>query len=164
MAFVAEDGTGLENSNSYVSIADFTEYWTDRNIDYTSKTDIEIQASLIIATQYIDNNFNFIGYKLSNAQALKFPRYQAFTREGYFIEGIPEKIKYAVIEATKINIGGTDLFGTGEDGIKETTKSVGPISTSYKFLNTATGRVTYQAIKIYLKGLLRNTKTTVRRY
>lgn len=164
MAFIVEDGTGLDTATSYVSVDDFKSYWTDRAVDYSAKTDAEIQASLIKATQYIDNNFRFIGYKASYSQALEFPRYLAYTREGYLIDGIPNKLVYAVNEATAIDLAGTSLFSSTEQGISEKTENVGPVKTNYKYSGTATGRTTYQTVSIYLKDLVKSKRAIVKRY
>ena len=161
---IVEDGTGLEDANSYVNIEDYKTYWIDRNIDISNKSDIELQASLVLATQYIDNNYNFVGYKSSHKQSLEFPRYNAYTREGYRINGVPKKLIYAVNEAGYMSLNGTSLFASTQSDIKERTEDVGPIKTTYKYGDIPTGRITYQVIKIYLKDLLRNKSTKVRRY
>lgn len=156
MAFIVETGVGLVDSNSYITVDEFKEYWTDRNVDYTSKSDIEIQASLIKSTQYIDFNYKFIGYKYSVNQGLKFPRYNAVDRNGYWIKDIPRCLKFAVCEAGKIDLEGANLFESSEDGIQEKTENVGPISTTYKYKNKATGMVSYQVIDKYLNGILKS--------
>ena len=55
--FIVEDGTALENANSYVTVQEFRDYWGDRGTDYTAKADEEIESSLVLATQYIDMLF-----------------------------------------------------------------------------------------------------------
>ena len=164
MAFVVEDGTGLENANSYISIDEFKDYWTDRNVDYSTKTDTEIQASLIKATQYIDNNYVFIGYKNNYNQGLEFPRYNALDRNGYLVVDIPKCLKYAICEASAININGADLFASSEDGITEKTENVGPVETTYKYKNKSTGMIVYQVITRLLKPILKSNISKILRY
>ena len=69
--FIVEDGTAVDNANSYVTVQEFRDYWSDRGVDFTAKTDEEVEASLVIATQYIDINFRYIGRKSTNKQTTK---------------------------------------------------------------------------------------------
>lgn len=164
MAFIVEDGTGLNNSTSYITVDEFKDYWTDRNVDYSSKSDTEIQACLIQATQYIDYNYTFIGYKYTYDQALEFPRYNAYDYNGYLVTDIPKCLKYAVCEAGAINLAGTDLFASSEDGISEKTENVGPVATTYKYKNKATGMIVYQVIDRYLRIILKAKCTKALRW
>jgi len=164
MSFIVEDGSGITDANSYVTIDEFKEYWTDRNIDYTEKTDAEVQACLINATQYIDNNYTFIGYKNSYYQGLEFPRYNAYDRNGYFVTGIPKCLKYSIYESGSISLSGTDLFSSSEDGIVEKTENVGPVETTYKYKNKATGQTIYQIIDRLLRPILKCNSSNLLRY
>lgn len=73
--FIVETGEGLTNSTSYVSIDEFKQYHLNRGTDYSSLADDKIQASLNIATEYIDSSYNFKGYMSVSNQALAFPRF-----------------------------------------------------------------------------------------
>lgn len=58
MAFTIENGSGIKGATSYVDVAFFKSYWTDRGIDVTSSmTDAVIQACLVKATDYIDTRW-----------------------------------------------------------------------------------------------------------
>lgn len=163
--FVVEDGTGLTNSNSYVSVADFKEYWADRGVDYSAVTDSEIQASLVKATQYLDTNFRWIGKKQTAVQALQWPRWYAYSPEGYIYSGVPRDVMLAVCEAGAVAQGGASLFASSEGGVSEKTENVGPIQTTYKYAQTMNGRVVYQAIQVYIKDLVQSRpNAVVRRY
>jgi hypothetical protein len=74
MAFTVENGTGLADANSYITIAEFRAYWTDRGVDYQSHTDAQVQGYCILATQYIDGRYSFKGHPTTSTQALDFPR------------------------------------------------------------------------------------------
>jgi len=153
MALVVEDGTGLSTANSYLSIADFKSYWVDRGTTWAdTKTDAEITVSLIKATQYIDNNFTFQGARSLSAQALEWPQYNAVDCSGYYVTGLPVKVGYATAEAANIDIGGTSLFASVEQGINEKTENVpGAVQTTYKYNGSSTGKTTYASIINYLK-------------
>lgn len=103
MAFTVEDGTGLSTSNAYLSVADFTTHHTDRNV--TSVVDgafetAEIQGALVQATDYIDKRFGrrFRGWRRSRAQALEWPRTDAFDDDDYLLPLVPEQLKKATAE------------------------------------------------------------------
>ena len=93
MAFVAEDGTGLANANSYADVAFADAYFTDRGNTVWEALDEDVKkAKLISATDYIDMVFGrlFKSVPLTETQALAFPR------EAY--DGIPVNVKKAASE------------------------------------------------------------------
>jgi hypothetical protein len=106
MAFVVEDGTGKTDATSYVTVAEFRSYWTDRGTTF-SQTDEQLQPWLIIATQYADANYNFSGERANNDQALEWPRSDAFDKNCTEIasDSIPVSLKYAVCELAKASNG-----------------------------------------------------------
>lgn len=165
MLFIVEDGSGLTNANSYVSVSDFRAYWESRGVDYSTAPTNELQASLVKATQYLDTNFRWIGKKQTQEQALQWPRWYAYSPDGYVYSGIPKELAHAVCEAANVEQAGTSLFASTEDGISEKTENVGPIQTTYKYERSMTGRVVYQAIQVYIKDLVQTrSMATVRRY
>lgn len=86
MAFLVEDGTGLPNSNSYVSVADANTYFTDRAMAGFPSDLTAAQAALIQATDYIDRRFGgaFVWDQLQpGVQALEWPRYQSTSGTGW---------------------------------------------------------------------------------
>lgn len=102
-AFVVEDGSGLDDSNSYESVAEFDDYCNARGMEVTSQyNDIDKQRALIKAAEYIDlgPGQRFLGRRLLSTQAMKFPR-QCLPDPEFcwqFITGIPTKLKYAQSE------------------------------------------------------------------
>ena len=103
MAFVVEDGSGLDTANSYVSVAEFQLHHTDRGTDVSSFTDAQIQAALIKATDYVDKRFGrrFRGFKESKSQGLEWPRISAFDNDDYLFSGlddVPRQLKRAIFE------------------------------------------------------------------
>lgn len=90
-------------ANSYVSVQEFKDYFTARGIDYTSKTDAEIEALLIQATSYIDTANSYCGDKLNGRdQTTAFPRSPLYDDGGYSVEGVPREIKDAQCEYANI--------------------------------------------------------------
>jgi hypothetical protein len=100
MAFVVEDGTGLENSTSYVDL-DFANAYADSffaeddYIAWGGATDATKERLLNRATMYLDRTYVFNGQKGSSTQALQFPREYLYDSLGNLIDGVPAVIKQA---------------------------------------------------------------------
>lgn len=103
MAFTVEDGTGLDNANSYVTLAYVNEYHADRGNDLWAGTDVKKQQAIIRATDYVEKRFStmFKGVKQSRSQALSWPRFNAVDNSGHLFseeDNIPRKLKMAIAE------------------------------------------------------------------
>ncbi len=106
MAFTVEDGTGLDDANSFASVAEYRAYHLERGLTIPSsgpgaQTDAEVQGYLVLACDYLEALYaeDARGVKLEADQALAFPRDAAFDNSGNAIEGVPAKLKAANIEA-----------------------------------------------------------------
>tara|TARA_Y100000004_G_C8947428_1_gene426923 strand:- start:1002 stop:1628 length:627 start_codon:yes stop_codon:yes gene_type:complete len=165
MAFVftVDDGTGLSNSNSYVSVSDADDYHTGRGNTlwtHTSVTTEEKEDALVRATDYIDKRFarKFRGWKSSSSQSLQWPRTDAEDDSGYLLQNIPTQLQQAVAEyamrsislhelspdpispvPAQKNLNGhtRDLSATGE--VSSKTEKIGPIeeTTEYRDVETS---------------------------
>lgn len=122
---VVEDGTGLTNSNSYISETDFEAYASDRGITLTGDTN----NLLIQAMDYIEAQ-PFKGYKNTEAQALQWPRGNV-TIDGFYIDTteIPQLLKDALCEtAMGVDVGNNPL-ATEDRATKR--EKVGDIEVEY---------------------------------
>lgn len=108
MSIIVEDGTGLANANSYVSVADADAYHAARgNATWTEASTSPDQgktAALARATAAIDAIYGmrFPGTKINGRdQALQWPREDAFDINGLEIDAdaVPTEIKQATFEA-----------------------------------------------------------------
>lgn len=162
--FIVEDGTGLTNSNSYCSVQDFLDYWNARGISHDSLDVSKIESALVQATQYIDRSFRYIGQRPSLEQALNWPRWYAYSPDGFMYSGLPNEIVYATCEATSLVLNDVQLFVSAESGISEKTENVGPVQTTYKYKGEQTGRIAYQSVIVYLKDLIQGRTNRIRRY
>lgn len=141
MSFVVETGDGLEDSNSYVSVAAFKQYWDMRGFNQTPYTTLEMQVALVRATDYHDARWgeDLYGQRLTSEQALEWPRHCVYDDRGYYIEGIPLKLKNAICEYAKIELENPGTLGrapiTNETGMdmKATKVVIGPIEESFEF-------------------------------
>lgn len=108
MAFQVEDGTGLSNSNSYISVDFFKAYHDDRGNNRkdpggTDFTDTEIEQACVRATGYLDKRFQsrWRGWKQKRSQALDWPRNNAMDDNDYLysdIDAVPRNLQKACAE------------------------------------------------------------------
>ncbi len=96
---IVEDGTGLDNSDSYASIAFCDTYFDARgNATWGSASTAEKEIALVKATQFIDTYYTFPGWRLTVEQSLQWPRAYAYDKEGNEFEGIPRPLKQMTAE------------------------------------------------------------------
>lgn len=96
---ITEDGTGLVDADSYVSVSEADSFFSTRN--ETSWFGGGKEASLLIASEYIDITYSFLGNKLNPNQGLEFPR---------DILGFPNAIKKAVMFIALKDLNNENLF------------------------------------------------------
>lgn len=139
--FVQNDAGTIANANSSVSVQDFKDYWTARGVDYTSKTDAEIEAILIPAQSYMDTRYQYCGYKLNGReQTTEFPRSELYDYSGGYAEevtGIPREIKdaqceYGHIQAEQGTLQPNEAI---DGGVKLSKKKVGPIEKTTEYFS-----------------------------
>lgn len=171
MSFVPETGLGTDPlANSYATLEEFADYWTDRGFDYTGFTTGAIQRALIKATDYIDlnNKYYFKGYILEEDQPLAFPRQNLYVA-CRLVEGVPLDVKRATFEYAKrvlegADDGNGDLQPDGEDRdetgaiITKRFEKIGPIETETEYLAGTSSEVrSYPVADKYLIPYLRFT-------
>lgn len=84
MSLIVENGTGLVNAESYISVADADTYHSNRgNTAWASLTTGVKEQSLRKATDYIEQVYRlrFLGYRHTELQALSFPRDEVQRRD-----------------------------------------------------------------------------------
>lgn len=121
-----ETGTGSASSNSYISVADFETYASDRGITLTGVS----SELLIMAMDYIES-MKFIGNKNTSEQALQWPRVYAYL-DGFVIDSttIPVLLKDALCEvAIGIDEGNNPLASEDRQTKRE---KVGDIEVEYE--------------------------------
>ena len=113
---VVEDGSGKTDSNSYISEAGLTTYATDRGITLTG----DAAVLLIQAMDYIEQQ-PFKGYKLTDDQALQWPRGNVMI-DGYSVgtDEIPVLLQDALCEvALGVDAGNNPLAAEGRSTKRE---------------------------------------------
>lgn len=112
-----EDGTGLLNADSYISVADATTYLTNFGSgDAWADLDSATQEVLLRkSTRDLDTLFagSYASKLLSTTQSLLWPRETFTDANGRQVSGLPKEIGYAVAELALIN-STTDVTGPGD--------------------------------------------------
>lgn len=100
MALIVEDGTGLSNAESYISVVDASTYHSSRNNTTWTGIDSVLEAALRRATEYIDLVYRtqWQGRRILEAQALDFPRYGVVDSDGYTLAST--EVPIGIIRAT----------------------------------------------------------------
>lgn len=141
--FTIQDDTGtVENANAYTDEAFVRAYWTDRGVDLSAKSDAEIEALIIQASNYIDIRYTYKGAPLAGRdQTTAFPREYLYDAQGYLVEGVPREVKAACAEYANAAISGsltTNTVASASNLIEKRTK-VGPIEKAEKYSEGSSG-------------------------
>jgi hypothetical protein len=104
MTLIVEDGTGLPDAESYVSVEDAQTYAERRGLDFDVSPPDDLEAALRRATTWIDATYGprFGGTrKNGRAQALQWPRADATDAYGEDVpdDEVPVEVVHATIEA-----------------------------------------------------------------
>lgn len=121
MALVVEDGTGLANANSYVSLAEVDAHHADVGVPSGYPSDQGDQEALAIeATRYLDDQFGsaYIGVFViaTTTQALLWGgREEVKDAYGRVIaaNSVPAALKRAVFAVIAARAGGVTLYASG---------------------------------------------------
>lgn len=158
---IVEDGSGISDSNSYCDLDFALEYCV--NHGYTSWVDMtedEQKVYLIKGTSFVDNFYEWKGYKRTSVQSLEFPRNGLIDNNRTEILGIPNNLKKAVIEAAFINLSSEvdNLFVSRDENGAIKRQKVDELEVEYFGESEATEteaeyKTTYQVLNKLLKGL-----------
>jgi len=166
--FIVENGTNVENANSYATLAYFNTYCTIHGYDISALTDEEKKVLIIKGTEFVDNFFLWKGTKKYADQPLSFPRNGIFDKNREEITGIPEGLKKAVCEASFI-AKTKNLWNTKSRKGDIASEAVsGAVSVSYfqnedYKVNSAGTTYTsvYESVNILLRGLYKTSDTGI---
>ena len=173
MAFVLENGTGKATANSYVSLADADSYVSDyiRNSStWTSLSDAVKKGYLVEATQSIDLIWGerFIGMKLTQTQALGWPRNVGYDSDGFSVgsDEVPSRVAHATVEMAwrHLNDDGPSTttgdstgiiadVGSGNN-INEEIAKVGSVTSEKKYSGTKNMGIYFRKIELMLKKII----------
>lgn len=151
---IVEDGTGIANSNSYVTLAEADQYFTDTgNLGWAGTDDFKNQ-NLINATAAMDATYGprYISFLRDEVtQALLWPREQVWDRHSRRIDdlSIPTSLKNAQYEMALLSQNGVDLYPEGrkDNNITAESVAVGEINQSFTYQKSATEQATYDGFR-----------------
>jgi hypothetical protein len=155
MAFLAEDGTGIDGANSFVSVSGADSFFLDRaDTAWAALSSTAKQAALIQASSYLDSYYAGLwpGDILSDTQGLSWPRTGAYDANGRELSGVPGKVIEAVCLLAK-EASGSPLTSSYDGAAVVTRKKLGPLETEY----AATGRTPgkrYPFVALALRGIV----------
>ena len=131
MAFIVEDGTGIEDANAYVDSEHVSDYLMgERLAKFEELDDDEQEAAIIAGSQFVDISYEWVGNRQSLEQGLNWPRTEA-EFQGFVIEGVPTAVKKATCEAVYLFISGENLFSTEGDKEVASERIEGAVAISY---------------------------------
>ena len=99
MALIVEDGSGVENANTYASIAYVQQYADARGIDI-----VVTEPHIITSMDFIEG-LSFVGTKISG---LQWPRNKAKIN-GVLVSGVPVELKNLLAEVSISVAGGLKI-------------------------------------------------------
>ena len=175
MALIVEDGTGLANAESYISVADCDALlvsWGRSTSEWEALTEATKEGLLRNSTMYIDSNYagKWSGEVLNSTQALSWPRVNAYKKNGQEVasDSVPVEVERACsfIAVETMTNGvyfdddngariASESVGLGSGALTESKSYQGGKDSSYTsksanmvldpLLNGGTGRTVYRA-------------------
>ncbi len=100
VTFTVETGSGSTTSNSYASVANGDDYHEKHlySTVWTAASTGEKEEALMMATRLLDDYFAWEGTKTSDTQALDFPRFNIFDKDGFLLQS--NTLPTALLDAT----------------------------------------------------------------
>lgn len=151
---IVEDGSGVTDANSYVTVAEYRAYATPRGVSLPV-SDTEVETQLILATDYLEAQC-WKGIAAYDGQGLALPRDEVYIGGSLIASDmIPNKIKFAQMQlAIQVN-NGVDLMPTVVGGSASVVREkVGPLETEYASSLTVGTQPYFRSINALLNPYL----------
>lgn len=130
MPLIIEDGSAVQDANSYVGLDEARELASIRGITL-SASETELTGQLVSAADRLTSyESRFSGYRVSGVQGLSYPRTNSY-RYGsvYPNDSIPKELKLAQVMMANILQEGGEIWASNTSGILR--EKVGPLETEY---------------------------------
>ena len=108
---IVEDGTIVDNSNSYVTVSGVDSYAVDYGYsDWTASSATVKGVALLKAMRYIEG-LSFKGVRSTESQSLSFPRSDLYDKDGYLVadDSIPAVVVKATCECSILSLPTSDI-------------------------------------------------------
>lgn len=156
MAFVVEDGSGLSNATSFISVADADAYAAEVGLTAWTGSTPAKQTALIKAQRYITQTYRGLwkGVRATELQSLDWPREDVEDYDGYIVDSdsVPAAVKEAQVELAARALTADLISDVTSDGgnIASESSSVGAVS----YAVTYTGGKSTQKVYTVAERLL----------
>lgn len=147
---IVEDGSGVPNANSYVTVAEYRAYATPRGVSLPV-SDAEVETQLILACDYLES-LSWLGMPTYDDQALAWPRDEIRIGCNLIADDmVPNKIKLAQMQlAIQVNAG-IDLLPSVAGGTASIVREkVGPLETEYATSLTVGTQPYFRSVNVLL--------------
>jgi hypothetical protein len=168
MALIVEDGTGLANAESYISVLDCDALliqWGRSSEAWVALDDATKEGLLRNSTMYIDSEYalKFSGEVLNSTQALAWPRSNAYKVNGQSIPS--DEVPVEVLRATSFvaveSVEG-GVYSDEDNGARIASESVGlgqsALTESKSYVGGKDSSYTSKSADLVLKPLLSGSK------
>ena len=166
ITLVVEDGTGRSDANSYCDLDFALEYCVMKGYsNWLTLSENEQKVFIIRGTEFVDNFFTWKGIRHTQSQSMAFPRDEIYDDDRYPVNGIPDRLKKACIEAAFLNAssGSDTLFVTKDENGKVKKQKVDSLEVEYfstQQNNEKASTVDYTSIYDILNKLLKGLYKT----
>jgi hypothetical protein len=137
MALVVEDGTGVPNAESYLSVSGLQTYCANRNLSLGNTVEVNVlEAALRVATEYLEGRYygKWYGTPSTETQALSWPRENVSKPSGgfYAVTAMPAALLAATAQIAQREVTNPgSLLPDSVSSQRIKSKSVGPVSVTY---------------------------------
>lgn len=134
ITLVVENGTGLPDANSYCDLDYAVEYCTMKGYtDWLKLSENQQKIFIIRGTEFVDNFYTWKGIRHRQSQSMAFPRDDIYDDDRYPVDGIPDKLKKACVEAAFLNASSSanTLFSTKDENGKVKKQKVDTLEVEY---------------------------------
>lgn len=153
MALTLEDGTGVVNSDAYVSAAEVDTYATNfGKTGWTALVAADKEVHIRRATRFIDNKYPFEGTPLKGDQGLFFP-VQNLRVRGHAVTGVPRQLKDAVCELAIISVTNDLIDSVAARSYSYKKVKVGDLEKSERFESSGDQNI-FHSVELLLAPLL----------
>ena len=126
---------------AYTDSTYYKSYFNSRGTDVSGQLDVDIDAALLVATEYLDDTYSFTGYRVVETQEQAWPRSSVYTKEGILVssDSVPAKVKDAACELAYIELTQTGGIQPLFDGqvIKRSKKRVSTLEKDIEYDSSA---------------------------
>lgn len=144
MPFTLETGSGTPGANAYISATFFVDYHTTRGrslIDPDTDaqwTTGQIEAAIVVASDFLDAKFRYVGIREKVEQGREWPRTNAFyADDGRVADGVPIEVQEACAELAvrqlSAEIAPDPTYDASLRPVERTLEQVGPIREEIEF-------------------------------